>query len=114
MSYAGIIDWLLEGDPAIRYQTQRDLLGEKRLDLQARIATEGWGGRFLDYRNPDGSWGRAFYQPKWTSTHYTLLDLRTLCIAPDHALIRDTIRSIFAELKGEDGGIQCSVREHEE
>ena len=111
MSDAGIINWLLEGDPAIRYQTQRDLLGEKRLDLQARIATEGWGARFLDCRNPDGSWGRAFYQPKWTSTHYTLLDLRTLCIAPDHALIRDTIRSIFAKLKGEDGGIQCSARD---
>ncbi len=55
MSDAGIINWLLEGDPAIRYQTHQDLLGEKRPDLQARIATEGWGARFLACRNPNGS-----------------------------------------------------------
>jgi len=108
MNDAAIIGWLLRGDPAIQYQTHRDLLDEERPDLRARIATEGWGARFLACRNPDGSWGRAFYQPKWTSSHYTLLDLKTLCIAPDHPLIRDSIRSIFAKLKGADGGILCS------
>ena len=108
MTDAEIIDWLLEGDPAIQYQTYRDLLGEDRPDIRARIATEGWGARFLACRNDDGSWGQRFYQPKWTSTHYTLLDLRTLCIAPDHPLIRESILDVLGDLKGLDGGILCS------
>jgi hypothetical protein len=110
MSDAAVIDWLLEGDVAIQYQTYRDILDEGRPGLRTRIATEGWGARFLARRNSDGSWGQRFYQPKWTSSHYTLLDLKTLCIAPDHPLIRDSIRSVFAELKGDDGGILCSSR----
>lgn len=108
MDDAGIIDWLLKGDPSIQYQTHRDLLGQTRPDVQARIAREGWGAEFLAHRNPDGSWGQRFYQPKWTSTHYTLLDLKTLCIAPDHPLIRDSIRSVLATLKGRDGGVLCA------
>ncbi|MBC7281854.1 MAG: hypothetical protein H5U12_10475 [Hoeflea sp.] len=103
-----IIGWLLEGDPAIQYQTRRDLLDEMRPDIRARISSEGWGAEFLACRNPDGSWGQRFYQPKWTSSHYTLIDLKTLCIAPDHPDIRQSIQSVFAELKGEDGGIRCS------
>lgn len=110
MSDAAVIDWLLEGDLAIQYQTHRDLLDDPRPDLQARIATEGWGSRFLACRNSDGSWGQRFYQPKWTSSHYTLLDLKTLCITPDNPLIRESIEDIFAELKGDDGGILCSTR----
>ena len=48
MNDASIFTWLLEGDPAVRYQTQQGLLGEKRLDLQARIATEGRGAHMTD------------------------------------------------------------------
>ena len=90
-----IIAWLLKGDVSIQYQTWRYLLDEDRPGIQARIAEEGWGSRFLRCRNSDGSWGERFYQPKWTSTHYTLLDLKTLCIAQDHPLIRESIRGVF-------------------
>jgi hypothetical protein len=100
-----LIAWLLDGDVAIQYQVQRDLLGQERPDLQARIATEGWGARFLAARQSDGHWGRGFYQPKWTSTHYTLLDLRQLCIAPDHAQIRDSVAYVLTHHKGADGGV---------
>ena len=68
----------MAGDVAIQYQTQRDLLGEDHKDLQQRIAQEGWGHAFLSKRNANGHWGMRFYQPKWISTHYTLLDLRHL------------------------------------
>lgn len=108
MNETAHIDWLLAGDPAIGFQTYRDLLGEDRSDVQARISTEGWGAKFLACRNPDGSWGQRFYQPKWISSHYTLLDLKTLGIAPDHPLIRESILKVIAELKGPDGGILCS------
>lgn len=108
MSDEKIIDWLLEGDPAIQYQTFRDLLGEDRPDIQARIAEEGWGRRFLSCQNGDGSWGERFYQPKWTSTHYTLMDLKILGICPGHPLIRETISLVLGDLKGSDGGVLCS------
>ena len=46
-----------------------------------------------------------FYQPKWTSSHYTLLDLRNLCLAPDNEFIRSTIDIIADHERGADGGI---------
>ncbi len=104
-----ILDWLLAGDVSIQYQTYRDLLGEDRPELRERIASEGWGKRFLDARNPDGTWGRGFYQPKWTNSHYTLLDLRNLAIAPDHRLIRKSVHAIALGQKAPDGGIDPSV-----
>jgi hypothetical protein len=100
-----LIDWLLAGDVAIQYQVRRDLLDEERPDLRARIAVEGWGAQFLAARHPDGHWGRGFYQPKWISTHYTLLDLKHLGIAPDHAQIRASIGQILAQHKSADGGV---------
>ena len=56
-------------------------------------------------RRPDGHWGRGFYQPKWISTHYTLLDLKHLGIAPDHPQIRESIGQILAHHKEADGGV---------
>jgi hypothetical protein len=100
-----LLAWLLDGDVAIQYQVHRDLLGQERPDLRARIATEGWGAQFLAARQPAGHWGRWFYQPKWTSTHYTLLDLRQLCTAPDHAQIRESVVYVLTHHKGVDGGI---------
>lgn len=102
------IRWLLEGDVSIQYQVYRDLLGTERPDLQARIATEGWGARFLSYRRADGHWGQDFYQPKWISSHYTLLDLKHLGIVPDHPAIQASVAQIAAEQKGPDGGINPS------
>lgn len=99
------IAWLLEGDVSIQYQTHRDLLGEDRLDLQRRITTEGWGAAYLQRRNTNGTWGRGFYQPKWISSHYTLLDLKLLNAVPDHPLIQESIHQIARNHKSPDGGI---------
>jgi len=104
-----IINWLLEGDVSIQYQTHRDLLGTERPDLQEFIATEGWGAQFLSYRKEEGHWGRAFYQPKWISSHYSILDLKNLGIAPSNQLIKDSIVYILQNHKGVDGGINPSV-----
>lgn len=108
-----VINWLLDGDVSIQYQTRRDLLGEspssrRMRSLRARIATDGWGARFLACRNPEGHWGRAFYQPKWTSSNYTLCDLKALSLAPNHAQVRESIHKIALEEKGPDGGINSS------
>ena len=106
MSGKEIIDWLLEGDVSIQFQVHRDLLNTERKDLQVRIATEGWGAQYLSRRRSDGHWGMKFYQPKWTSSHYTLLDLRNICIAPDCKEIQDTLEMIVSTEKGPDGGIR--------
>ena len=103
-----IIKWLLEGDVSLQYQVYRDLLSIEREDLRNSIELEGWGAEFLARREQDGHWGRKFYQPKWTSSHYTLLDLRNLCISPNHIWIKESIDLIAASEKGPDQGINPS------
>lgn len=100
-----MIDWLLEGDVSIQYQVQRDLLGKETPKLRRRIATEGWGARLLGARNPNGHWGQGFYQPKWISSHYSLLDLKNLAFPTDHPQIAESISIIMRDQKSEDGGI---------
>jgi hypothetical protein len=81
------IDWLMEGDPAIRWQTMRDILGAPKAQWQReqnRIAGEGWGGQLMGVRDPGGTWGGGIYVPKWTSTTYTLLLLRDMGLPRDN------------------------------
>jgi hypothetical protein len=100
-----ILDWLRDGDVSLQYQVHQHLLGKDRPDLQSRIATEGWGRQYLAARGANGHWGKGFYQPKWTSTHYTLLDLRNLGILPGNPECRATAEMVLRENKGGDGGI---------
>lgn len=100
-----ILKWLLKGDVSIQYQVHRDLLSTDRNALQEKISKEGFGAKFLSKRKVDGHWGIKFYQPKWTSTHYTLLDLRNLCIVPDNPLIKESIEIILQNEKADDGGL---------
>ena len=105
-----VIKWLLEGDVSVQYQVQRDLLGKEIPGLQERIATEGWGQRFLEARKANGHWGRGFYQVKWISTHYSLLDLKHLNIAPNHPQMAESVAIILHDQKREDGGIDPSTQ----
>ncbi len=83
------MDWLLDSDPAIRWQALRDLTdapADAVAAERARVATEGWGARLLAARDPDGQWlGGACFpgrggppdddgQP-WTSTLPAMMDL---------------------------------------
>lgn len=77
------IAWLMEGDPAIRWQTLRDLLDAPAQTWQAeqlRTLEHGWGARLLALQEPLGGWGGGIYSPKWISTTYTLLALRAIGI----------------------------------
>jgi hypothetical protein len=100
-----IIQWLLQGDVSIQYQVYRDLLGINKTALRKRIITEGWGRQLLSCRLQTGHWGLGFYQPKWTSSHYTLLDLKNLCIPANIPEIAETLDLIFNNEKGKDGGL---------
>ena len=105
MNEREVITWLLQGDVSIRYQVYRDLYRSDRRQLQERIAREGWGERFLSFRNESGHWGRGFYQPKWISSHYTILDLKNLGISRNTLEVYRTLSNVLRELKGPDGGI---------
>ncbi len=63
----------------------RDLTGQPGDAVAAersRVAEEGWGARLLSLQADDGEWGGGTYSPKWTSTTYTLLQLRDLGVDP--------------------------------
>ena len=102
-----VVAWLLEGDAALRHQVWRDLRGEERPDLAAAVGTDGDAATLLAARNADGHWGRGFYQPKWTSSHYTLLELRGLELPRTHPAARETVGLILRKL-GPDGGVNPS------
>lgn len=100
-----VVAWLLEQDVAVRFQARRDLLGRYDADLQERIGREGAGAVLLSARGPGGHWGRGFYQPKWTSSHYTLLELKNMGLSRDNPSARETVASILRDDKGRDGGL---------
>ena len=82
------------------------MLGVDKKKLQARIAKEGWGIKILSKHHSDGNWGDRFYQPKWTSTHYTLLDLRNLNLQSDNEMVQESIECVLQSNMADDGGIR--------
>jgi hypothetical protein len=77
-SYQSLITWLLEGDPAIRWQTLKFLRkADKNIYQPEReqTAKNGWGLKLLNLQDESGQWDGGLYSPKWTSTTYTLLSL---------------------------------------
>ena len=64
------LDWLLEADPAIRWQALRDLSdapADTVASERARVSTEGWGARLLALRRDDGLWDTGTSDPEWPS-----------------------------------------------
>ncbi|MDZ4181575.1 MAG: hypothetical protein U1B83_01765 [Candidatus Cloacimonadaceae bacterium] len=100
-----ISSWLLSGDVAIQYHYHRDLMGLDLPDRQQRIATEGWGKQLLEHQDARGHWGLDYYRPKWCCTHYTLLELKEMGLAPGIASISDIVNRILDEQKARNGGI---------
>lgn len=106
-----VADWLLEGDPSIRWQVFRDLLGRAPRTVDAerrRTAREGWGARLLALQESSGGWGGGLYNPKWTSTTYTLLLARDLGLPEGHPRILDGCRLLLDERLRPDGGLDFS------
>jgi hypothetical protein len=111
------IDWLLDSDPAIRWQALRDLAGAPADVVaaeRARVATEGWGARLLALRDKDGLWeGGAVFpasgwvrtdgQP-WTATEPTLTLLRVFGIDPDTETMRRVVLQVRDHCRWEHAG----------
>ena len=106
--WSEVIGWLLSGDVAVQFQTTRDLMRRVDLDLQQRIAEEGEGAALLAARGESQHWGLGFYRPKWTCSHYTLLDLKNLGLSRSNSVAREVTGLILRREKGRDGGLNPS------
>jgi hypothetical protein len=113
------IAWLLAGDPSLRWQASRDLVGADGgvVERQRRqVARAGWGARLLAQQDARGTWAwgqsseGGLYNPKWTSTTYTLLLLRDLGLPPANARARRACRPLLDEGLQRDGGINYGWR----
>lgn len=108
-----IIEWLMKGDAAIRWQTLRDLRDAPAVMWQAergKVAGEGWGARLLARQDEDGGWGGGVYSPKWISATYTLLLLRDLGLPPAAAAARRGARALLDRQLGPEGSARFEDR----
>lgn len=103
-----VLDWLLAGDPSIRWQVMRDLMDAPPEEYQkerSRVARAGWGADLLSRQDARGTWANGLYSPKWTSTTYTLLTLRRFGLPHDHPQAQRACALFLAKGINHDGGI---------
>jgi hypothetical protein len=101
MTRDGVIEWLLDSDPSIRWQVMRDLTNASADVVAAergRVANEGWGARLLDLQRPDGQWGDGVATRFWWSNMYTLVFLRDLGVDPADPRVRAAIDRVREHL----------------
>jgi hypothetical protein len=124
-----VLAWLLDGDPAIRWQVLRDLTDapdDAVAAERARVAGQGWGARLLALQRQDGQWeggiptftspaavnwwqslpperqGTLF--PEWTSTTWSLALLRAFGLDPAGAEARRAVRLVREHCRWEHDG----------
>ncbi|MEQ7009686.1 hypothetical protein ABN028_26280 [Actinopolymorpha sp. B17G11] len=100
-------DWLLDSDPALRWQVMRDLTGASEADVgaeRARVAGEGWGARLLALQAPNGQWGGGTLFPVWTSTAWTLMLLYHFGLDPATAQARRAVALVRENSRWEHAG----------
>lgn len=110
-----LLEWLVDSDPALRWQVERDLMGAPR-DVweatRARVAIEGFGARLLGLQDADGQWAGGAFFPKgfdfdtreqsgqpWTATTWTLNSLREWGL--DAAALADTAERLAMHCRWE-------------
>jgi hypothetical protein len=102
-----VLDWLLDSDPAIRWQALRDLADASPEIFsveRARVANEGWGARLLTLQGEDGQWmgGALFPNGKWnrnepqawTATANTLVLLQEFGVDPGDEKVRNAVTQV--------------------
>ena len=125
-----VMAWLVDSDPALRWQVQRDLVGEPEAVWRAtreRVAVEGFGARLLAAQGSDGMWaGGAFFpagfdgageggQP-WTATTWSLSSLREWGLDPAVLRERQTVELLgqgcrweYRDLPYWGGEVDCCI-----
>ncbi|GEA86132.1 squalene cyclase [Cellulomonas cellasea] len=126
-----LLDWLLDSDPALRWQVERDLAGappEVWQATRARVATEGFGARLLALQDPDGQWAGGAYFPApvegidpsaeegqpWVATTWSLTALRewgvdAAALDGTAELLERHCRWEYDDLPYWDGEVDCCI-----
>ncbi|HKF19754.1 MAG TPA: hypothetical protein VKF14_21560 [Candidatus Dormibacteraeota bacterium] len=120
-----VLDWLLDSDPSIRWQTLRDLVDAPAQVVAAereRVATEGWGARLLALQGEDGQWeGGALFPARreqsagtdppgqnggqpWTATEPTLTVLHAFGVDPGCERVRRAVAQVRDHCRWEHAG----------
>lgn len=115
-----VLDWLLDSDPAIRWQVLQDLAHapvEVVAAERARVATKGWGARLLALQGEDGQWaGGACFPARrlrpvppepgqpWTATLPALQLLRDFGIDPRADRVRRAVAQVRDHCRWEHAG----------
>lgn len=101
-----LLKWLMDSDPAIRWQVMRDLTGDtpdKVAAERSRVSIEGWGARLLAAQSQSGKWGGS--PAGWRAdlpgedrdlliTLYSLAVLKDLGVHPESEPARKMINRI--------------------
>lgn len=114
------MNWLLDSDPAIRWQVMRDLLDTPEPEWRgerAKVETDGWGARLLAHEDPDGQWAGGAFLPSgfdpqewaelgqpWTATTYSLSQLREFGLDPASPRIQRAVELIGANSRWDHAG----------
>ncbi|QKJ19955.1 hypothetical protein [Microbacterium hominis] len=115
---SAVIEYLLQGDPAIRWQVKRDLLDAPPDEVaaeRARVAVEGWGARMLAAQAPDGRWDGGTYRPgwadesrpffdAWSATHFSLQSLWEYGLDPSSPQAKQAIARVRDNVRWDDDG----------
>jgi hypothetical protein len=117
-----VLDWLLDSDPALRWQVLRDLAdapAELVAAERAQVATEGWGARLLALQDEDGRWaGGALFPARransgngeqtegqpWTATAYSLVNLHDFGVDPGGDKVRRAVAAVREHCRWEHAG----------
>ena len=95
------LKWLLDSDPAVRWQVMRDLIDEHSDTIaveRSRIATAGWGSKLLSLQSAAGHWGGPQEDRGLLVTLYSLVVLMDLGLDPASKQARKMIDRIDKRL----------------
>lgn len=112
-----VMKWLLDSDPAIRWQVLRDLTEappEEVAAERARVESTGWGARLLALEGADGLWDGGAWIPAsydddepgqpWTSTSHTLQTLQVFGLDPAAPAARRAVALVAENGRWEHAG----------
>jgi len=91
------MDWLLDADPAIRWQVLRDIADASPAAVaaeRARVPHGGWGAQLLAAQDADGRWGGGTFFPRGTGTFDTLHVLYLLGPDPEDEAVQRAVSPV--------------------
>ena len=131
---ASVVQWLLDADPALRWQIERDITGAPGHvweHTKSRVPHEGWGSYVMSQQDPDGQWAGGAHFPAgffdsgepaepgqpWTATSWSLKDLRewgvpASALGDTGALLARNCRWEYDDLPFWDGEVDVCINSY--